>query len=123
MEPIDNRRFIKRRLMFLCILGVIVTFLIIVVAIVIVTIYNGKSLKQFGVYPILCKVIIIDDGHPHYHSYDNTFTDINPVDSIKPIGARNHSNLKDTQGISGSHLPKKTVSSTQLSSKYIMKVM
>ena len=53
MEPIDNRRFIKRRLMFLCILGVIVTFLIIVVAIVIVTIYKGKSLKQIGVYPVL----------------------------------------------------------------------
>ena len=57
MEPIDDRRFIKRRLMFLCILGVIVTFLIIVVAIVIETICKGKSLKQIGVYPVLFKSI------------------------------------------------------------------
>ena len=53
MESIDDRLFVKRRLMFLCILGVIVSFLIIVVAIVIVTICKGKSLKQFGVYPVL----------------------------------------------------------------------
>ena len=78
---------------------------------------------MFILFYVRLSLNLLDDGHPHYHSYDNTFTDINPVDSIKPIGVRNHSNLKDTQGISGSHLPKKTVSSTQLSSKYIMKVM
>ena len=61
MESIDNRLFVKRRLMFLCILGVIVAFLIIVVAIVIVTIYNGKNLKQFDFYPVLCRVML-DDG-------------------------------------------------------------
>ena len=60
----------------------------------------------------------------HDYLYENLFTAIDSKDSSKPIGARNHNNnSNETEVLSGPYLSKMTVSTIQLSSKYIMQVI